>query len=220
MSLSNFEDFNIFTENIRQLLHRQNLPAARAHAKALPSNRKFVPPTPDTLQGAKVGAVCILLYPDATGAPHFPLIVRPEYEGVHSGQIAFPGGQQDAADGGNLTATALRETEEEIGVPRHHIEVLGCLSELYIEPSNFRVQPVVARINAMPQFLPDPQEVADILQVSWSEAAHPSAFQIKKNMLVRGHLRLDVPFYNIQQRVVWGASAAILSELLEVLAEG
>ena len=74
------------------------------------------------------------------GLIHLPLMVRNSYPGVHSGQVSFPGGKLEPEDP-DLEYTALRESEEEIGVDRRHVEVIGTLSRIYIPPSNFEVRP-------------------------------------------------------------------------------
>lgn len=163
---------------------------------------------------AKEAAVMILLYPDA-GKLHLPLIVRNVYPGVHSGQVALPGGTKDPEDGSFL-ATALRETEEEIGVPQNHIEVLGELSKLYIPPSNFLVQPFVGRVAGKPAFIPDTSEVAHLIE-SPLEAFLDGNNIGEGTVTVRGSMRLQVPRYLIQGHTVWGATAMMMAEFTEIV---
>jgi 8-oxo-dGTP pyrophosphatase MutT (NUDIX family) len=98
--------------------------------------------------------VLALLYPHA-GQIFLPLILRSTYPGVHSGQIGFPGGGYEATDG-DLTATALRETYEEIGVHASQYTVLGQLTPLYVSASNYLVQPIVGWIDYRPDLQPRP----------------------------------------------------------------
>ncbi|MEZ4679622.1 MAG: CoA pyrophosphatase [Caldilineaceae bacterium] len=121
-------------------------------------------------------AVCYPFYPNGqtVGNPsiHLPLILRPTYEGVHSGQVAFPGGGWEEGDA-DIVATALREAEEEVGVNRHQIHVLGQLSPLYIYVSNHLVHPTVAWMDHRPHFAPDPHEVAMVLELPIAELLNP-----------------------------------------------
>ncbi|HEX8516966.1 MAG TPA: CoA pyrophosphatase [Bacteroidia bacterium] len=106
-------------------------------------------------------AVLVLLYPLGEKIMTV-LIERPVYEGIHSGQVAFPGGKFDEGDG-ELSNTALRETFEEIGIPVNEISILGHLTDLYISPSNFMVTPFIGSMRKLPHFIPNPREVKKII---------------------------------------------------------
>jgi 8-oxo-dGTP pyrophosphatase MutT (NUDIX family) len=165
-------------------------------------------------QKARKSAVLIFLY-EHEGHFHFPLIQRPEYGGVHSKQMAFPGGSHDPSDQ-DLIETALRECFEEIGVQVPRNQVIGQLTELYIPPSNFLVTPIIAYGERPSQFVPDAHEVAQVFEVPLKML--PSA---------AGHMRVEVkqgvwwqvPGYEVFGQTVWGATAMMLSELLEVWKE-
>lgn len=140
---------------------------------------------------------------------------RMEYAGVHSGQISFPGGKVEEQDS-DFTATALRETEEEIGVGRSHLEVLGTLSELYIPPSNFLVYPTVAAAKTALNFKKQDREVKEIFSIPLSyffleESKGTTPVHLNKETV------MDVPAYVQNDRVIWGATAIILSEFLALL---
>lgn len=158
--------------------------------------------------------VLILFYPDKKGS-YFPLIKRPEYVGFHSGQVAFPGGKMEIGDN-DIIQTALREAEEEIGVNRNQVQVLGKLSDLYIPTSNFLVSPVIGFLEKRPEFRPEAKEVARVIQTEL-----PLLFRTeikKRKVLTLGpNLNLDTPYFEIDGEVVWGATAMILSELIQVL---
>jgi ADP-ribose pyrophosphatase YjhB (NUDIX family) len=94
----------------------------------------------------------------------FPLTKRPDYLGTHGGQISLPGGKAEAGE--TLIETALRETEEEIGIKPESIEVLGTLSDFFVIPSNFMVTPVVGILHDEPVFTPDPKEVVRVFKGS------------------------------------------------------
>ncbi len=107
---------------------------------------------------------------------YFPLILRPAYDGVHSGQVAFPGGRYEKTDE-NLIRTALREAQEEIGLRLNDVKVLGILTELFIPASNFYVLPVVATIPYRPDFYPDPREVEDIFEIKLKDISDASIYR-------------------------------------------
>ena len=156
--------------------------------------------------------VMILLYPNPTEL-YVVLMKRPEYPGTHSGQISFPGGKFEANDE-NLIKTALRETEEEIGVLSSNVMVLGQLTPLYIPASEFEVYPTVGFIDK-PQFIIDPQEVEYVIEAEANFLLRPdkkgsNGFQITNT-------QGDIPYFNINGNHVWGATAMILNEFLEIV---
>lgn len=157
----------------------------------------------------------VLLYPDEQGI-HIPLMKRPEYDGAHSGQVSFPGGKLENVDT-NLIDTALRETHEEIGVPKEQIEVIGNLSELFIIASNFKVLPTVGVIREKPNFIPDPIEVADVLPMAIN-ALNDYSIRSVKEMRFPPYTIFS-PYFDVRGEVVWGATAMMLSELAELVRE-
>lgn len=160
--------------------------------------------------------VLLLLYP--LGAhPGIVLMLRPDYKGVHGGQISLPGGKWEPEDI-NVTNTALREAREEIGINPSEIKVLGNLTPLYIPPSNFLVTPVVGYQSKVPIFIPDPKEVAGIIEIGIDDFLKDDNIQKKKIKLSLG-MSLKVPSYFINGHVIWGATAMILNEFREMLTE-
>lgn len=168
---------------------------------------------PDT---ARKSAVLILLY-ESDGTIFFPLIVRPEYEGVHSGQVALPGGSFEETDE-TLQHTALRESQEEIGIFKNDVQILGQLSSLYIPPSNFIVQPYVGVLTYQPFFKADENEVAQILQIDLEKLLDETHVKEKTIKMSNG-MEIHTPYFHFQNQTVWGATAMILSELKSVLFE-
>ncbi|WP_233131751.1 NUDIX hydrolase [Robiginitalea sediminis] len=160
---------------------------------------------------ARQAGVMALFYPGADGAANLLLILRPSYPGVHSGQVALPGGGWEPADA-DLLQTALRETREEVGVPETHIETLRPLSPLYIPPSNYQVSPHVGLCHTTPAFRPDPAEVAGIIHVPVPHLIAPGNI-ISRPMSTSYAQNIEVPAFALQGHVVWGATAMILSEL-------
>ena len=133
----------------------------------------------------------------------------------HSGQVSFPGGRYEETDG-SLESVALREAEEEIGVPVDRIQLLGRLTELYIPVSNFLVHPFVGLLEGPPSFVPQPGEVEHILTPAISIFEEPTTHKISDLTLGTGVTIKNVPYFEVENRVVWGATAMILSEFLEI----
>lgn len=180
-----------------------------AHLDMIPADRPPRIPHESALQSARQAAVLILLYPDEFKGLHTVFIRRAPDGGVHSGQIALPGGQLE--DGENYWQAALRETEEEIGVDARAIEHVHTLSGVYIPPSNFWVQPFVGRLNEPISFKPDPVEVAEVIPTS---LAHIHTWQPTTTRIQR---RTSAEFYEVpafvQDRMtIWGATAMMLRE--------
>ena len=159
------------------------------------------------------GGVALLLYQDA-GNWHFPLMKRNEYPGIHSGQVSLPGGKMEPEDQ-TLIDTALRESHEELGLKVGLDEVIGNLSELYIIASHFNILPVVAVMKEPPVFKPDPREVNQVLVGSLNRLLL-SEDRKEKEMMVRGY-DIRAPYFEIEDHVVWGATAMILNEFLVVV---
>jgi 8-oxo-dGTP pyrophosphatase MutT (NUDIX family) len=202
-----------FFKSLEQLLKKE-LPGAEAHQKLAPLNRDLRNNLNNKTPGFKQGSVLILLYP-ANGEIFLPLMQRPNYQGIHSGQISFPGGKKEEIDS-DLIATALRETMEEIGVLEKDVKVVGTLTELYIPASNFKVLPVVGYVTKQPNFIPDQYEVVKIIETSVSELLDEG---IIKTRMIKTSLGLEIkaPYYDVQGHIVWGATAMILSEFLDIV---
>ncbi len=177
-------------------------PTARFTGKVLPNKTH-----------ARKSSVFILLY-QKEGRWTIPFIKRQVYEGVHSGQISFPGGKQELYDE-NLLATAYRETQEEIGVEANEIEHVGSLSSIYIPNSNFYVYPQVGLLKSPPCFKPDCREVEMILEVAIDDLMNPSC--INEFSKIVNDINLRAPYFEISSYQIWGATAMMLSEFLEII---
>ncbi|NCA85010.1 MAG: CoA pyrophosphatase [Clostridia bacterium] len=188
------------------------LPGTNAHQRLMPEIRRRYPANPD-ISAATPSSVMALFFEQARDL-RLVFIQRPFYNGVHSGQIAFPGGRAEITDA-DTCQTALRETEEETGIPAENIQVLGQLSDLYIPPSNFLVHPFVGYLTDEPHFVPDPVEVQEIFTVKLDDLLHPNA--IKTRTVTGANYTADVPCFFIDNRLIWGATSMILSELIEVI---
>jgi len=207
----NFQDF--LTRIL--LIETQILPAGAAHLIMMPPERKDIMKDLDMeLVNPRKAAVMMLFYPK-DGEVHLVLIVRNSYPGVHSSQIAFPGGKVELYDT-SLSDTALRETQEEIGISREKITIVRAFTQVYIPPSNFMVYPFLGYSNEELIFLPDPAEVADIIELPLHQFMDDSILVLKK-MSTSYSLSIDVPAFKIADHYVWGATAMMLSELKETL---
>lgn len=193
------------------------LPGIEAHLGMSPrpiNMKRFDPVRP---KDHRKGAVLILFYPDQ-GEAFFPLIKRPVYEGVHSGQIALPGGKMEPEDP-DLIFTALREASEEVGIHTGDVEILGTITDLYIAPSNFLVTPVIGFSTSKPDFIPEEKEVERIIRTTVRHLADPNSRK-RKSLELSKSFSLDTPYFEIEEEVVWGATAMILGELLQILEKG
>jgi len=148
---------------------------------------------------------------------YFPLIQRPEYGGIHSGQIGLPGGKEEHHDKDRI-ATALRETAEEIGVNSERIEILGKLSELYIQASNYSVLPVIGYLHEIPEYHPDSTEVSDVIECGLTQLVKDD-IKKEKELIIRNNIKIIAPYFEIGNSMVWGATAMILSEFVTILKE-
>ncbi len=146
-----------------------------------------------------------------------PLILRPVYAGVHSGQIGLPGGRKEKADA-DFYETALREAKEEIGIDPADVTVIGHLSDLFVFASNHMVHPVVGYISQKPVFLTDPREVDQLIEVPLSTLLDKSIRGIT-NIVVSGSMEISAPYFGVDGHTVWGATAMMLSELLSIINE-
>lgn len=134
----------------------------------------------------------------------------------HSGQISFPGGSWEEADG-SLEAVALRECHEEIGVSPLQVNLVGRLTELYIPVSNFLVHPFVGVLQGQPEFKPQPDEVAAILTPQLTHFQQESNIKTTDITLGNGLTLKNTPYFDVDGHVVWGATAMIISELNEIV---
>ncbi len=192
-------------EVVRAALALPHFDAPAGRSPMTPETRRLHPPV---AAEARQAAVLILLWPQEEGL-HFVLTRRATQLRGHGGQISFPGGRRDPTDV-DAMATALRETQEELGVPAPAVQVLGRLDEIFIPPSNYLVQPVVGALGARPAFRPRAAEVAGVLVVPVAQLFEPAR---KRQSLrqVRGR-KLRIPWYALARQMVWGATAMLLSE--------
>jgi 8-oxo-dGTP pyrophosphatase MutT (NUDIX family) len=206
-----FQDFLQFVPNLIPV----ELPAIAAHLKMAPKERiESLKNLDFKAENPRIAAVMMLFYPKEEKT-HLVLIVRNVYNGVHSSQIAFPGGKYETTDA-DFEETALRETHEEVGVLPDKIEVIKHFSPMYIPPSNFLVHPFLGISKEELSFYPDVREVADIIELPLSVFLDDEII-IEATLSTSYGNNIVVPAFNIQNHIVWGATAMILSELRDVL---
>ncbi len=209
-------DFKTFLQLVPKIRNLE-LPAEEAHLKMAPPERREIVRNLDlSAIDPRKASVLMLVYPNNDVAT-LALILRNSYKGVHSSQVAFPGGKRELDDLDD-EFTALRETEEEIGVAITSVTVVCPFSRVYIPPSNFMVSPFLAFDETTPVFIPDPREVSAIVEMPLSELLNEQN-SITQNMSTSYSNAIDVPAFAIQKHAVWGATAMMLSELKEVLKE-
>lgn len=185
------------------------LPGEQAQLKMAPEFRGEFPHKSDQ----KAAAVMILMYPvGKTTAMVF--IKRNTYDGPHSAQVSFPGGAWEVADK-SLEETAIRETREELGV-KEEIHLLGSFSQLHIPVSNFIVTPFAGWMDQRPDFHPDPSEVQYIIETSLEVLLNPA--NILSDHWEHHGRSIKAPYYSVGEEKIWGATAMMLCEFLQVAA--
>jgi len=207
----------IFTEFIDSLKSALALPLPGIQAQLKMTANRRLREMIDMQQMDKAikSSVLILLYPGReNNLPNFVVTLRQTYNGIHSGQISLPGGRFESSDK-DLLQTALRETNEEIGIDPAAISVIGKLTELYIPPSNYLVQPFVGFTLILPEFRIQQTEVKKIFEIEVTQLMNESAVMEKEVSTTRG--QLSAPSFAIDGSIIWGATAMILSEFKEIL---
>lgn len=167
---------------------------------------------------ARPSAVLFLLFGEEPDF-HLLLIQRTADGRAHSAQISAPGGRWEPADA-DLRTTALRETEEEVGIAPKDVEVLGALTPLYIPVSNFLVHPFVGYAPELPPLLPNAFEVARTLEIPLGTLFNPATkIQTEVRPTSAPGLVLSVPAYKPEgdDSIIWGATAMMLAELEAVM---
>lgn len=199
--------------------------AHRTTTTPLPHEGRNLPPEIRAFRAGKqklsrpprVCAVLLAVFEDS-GQLHVPFMQRPHDGTVHAGQISFPGGGKEPHDR-HLFDTARREAEEEIGIQVAPQQIIGTLSDIYIPPSHSLVTPVLAHLPKRPSgYVPDPREVAEVLEFSLSDLRKPE-HQTQKVVTLPDRRR--VPFFAVRigEHEIWGATGRILSEFFLLLDE-
>jgi 8-oxo-dGTP pyrophosphatase MutT (NUDIX family) len=191
---------------------RGTKPGLTAQLRMVPEPRpgqKIYQEVQDTCRPA---AVLILIY-NRRGRLHLVLTRRTSRVDHHRDQISFPGGEKDEDE--TIVGAALREAAEELGVRAEGVRVLGDLTPLYIPASNYCIFPVVAVAEKRPDFRPAPDEVAEVIEMPLSRLLAPGTVR-REVWTLHGHETV-VPLYFYRGHKIWGATAMILAELVEVI---
>lgn len=202
-------------ELIRAALSRRPLPGLSAQLLMAPASRRERLREMPKPEGAREGSVCVLLYPGEDGLT-LPLTRRTDDLAHHRGQISLPGGAREPGE--SLVQTALREAQEELGVDLAGAGLLGQLSPVYVQVSDYYVTPFVVAFPGRPVFRRDPREVAYILEVPLAAVLDPKARREELWELPGGPTQ--VPYFSLADHKVWGATAMVLSELAALITPG
>ncbi len=207
-----FQEFKSKSPKLKKI----KLPGEDAHYKLAPLLRLKELEKPNFEKNKpSQAAVMAVFYPDEAAKTRFVLILRKTYKGVHSNQVGFPGGRVEEEDR-DLEETALRETEEEVGIPQQDIQVLKKMTQIYIPPSNFWVQPFIGIMDHTPALVPQESEVEAVLEIALEDFLSDSCLT-RQTLSTSYAKNIEVPAFLLSGHVVWGATAMMLSEMKEVL---
>lgn len=208
-------DFHEFEKRIVKVA-KMELPGESVQLKMAPVERlQELKEEARNMKRAKRAGVMALFYPTMDLQTNLILILRKTYKGVHSAQVGFPGGKIETIDN-SIEDAALRETEEEVGVARETIKVLKELTEIYIPPSNFFVQPFLGITKVTPTFVLEEREVEALIEVDLNCFMDNSC--ITTEILSTSYAtELEVPAFKLNGHIVWGATAMMLNEVREML---
>jgi len=205
-------EFNDFLQIVPRLIS-ESLKASDSHLKMAPIERvKYYQNYDYSVHNPKASAVVTLFYPK-NKRTMILLIVRSKYPGVHSSQIAFPGGKKELGDK-DLEDTALRELQEEVGISSEMVQLVKQWSELYIPPSNFLVTPFLGIATQLPIWKIQEEEVAQIIELDLDILLSESIVEQVTMNTSYAH-DIQVPAFVIEGHIIWGATAMILSEVKE-----
>ena len=212
----NFYNSMLLTK--QELKHKLSkpLPGIRSHLKMAPQHRaEQLASYHEGIKHAKKSAVLMLFYNESDESKMI-VIRRSNYVGVHAGQIAFPGGRYEDEDI-NVQTTALREIHEEIGIPEDKIEIVGRLSDIYVPPSNFLISVFVGYLDEKPMYKIEEREVDEVIEVPFGDFFKPGLIKEKEFFVSSLNASSKAPYFDVSNAEIWGASAMVISEFLDVM---
>ncbi|WP_282113657.1 NUDIX hydrolase [Maribacter stanieri] len=208
-------DFNFFEQRISKIKDLP-LPGEASQYKMAPESRlEDLKQINIAKKNPRKAAVMALFYPTVNQNTNLLLILRKTYKGIHSNQVGFPGGKAEKSDDGLLT-TALRETYEEVGVLPNDVTLVKEISEIFIPPSNFMVQPYIGLYKNPKPFVKQDTEVELILEVPIVDFLDENKV-ISKKLTTSYAEDIEVPAFELNGYIVWGATAMMLNEIKELL---
>jgi 8-oxo-dGTP pyrophosphatase MutT (NUDIX family) len=162
----------------------------------------------------RAGVLAIIL--DVSTTPSLLYIKRTtKRNDKHSGQISFPGGQYEDGDK-TLLQCALRETKEEVGIQGADLQILGPLTPLYVDVSDFVIHPYLAFYDAIPDYELEEEEVAHIIEFPIAELLEEESIKYT-DMTIRNHKLKNIPYFDLNGEILWGATAMITNEILHLI---
>ncbi|HIF49797.1 MAG TPA: CoA pyrophosphatase [Cytophagales bacterium] len=183
---------------------------------APPFRKDLLELTRNNYKNSKNAGVTVLFHP-CNNRVSFTLILRNEYDGVHSNQISLPGGSFEKNDK-NIFGTALRETNEEIGIDINEVQLIRKLQNVYVPPSNYDISPFMVYTENELKFVKDINEVKEIINVDLEQLFIDSNIvKTKGSQISNRYLNTLVPAYKLNGYFVWGATAMILSEVKDII---
>lgn len=187
----------------------QPLPGIEAHLELAPYRNAY---NNLEIQNPILASTLLLLYPSSQSVK-FCLTQRQKYDGPHSNQISFPGGKKELNE--TLESTALRECNEEIGISS--VNILGKLTNVYVPPSNMLIHPFVGFISEKPQFKINKREVKKLIEVNVNELYKKNIIKVRSIRLKKNSRPTEIPFLDINNEIIWGATSVILNEFRKML---
>lgn len=200
-------------EDIRKHL-TYRLPGEDAHIPMSPGGRGRSSEAIKNAVNYRESAVALIIY-EKHNELKGVLTERSPYRGMHSGEVCLPGGKMEDFDE-NLQQTAIREAVEEIGLKYEGFELLGELTPVFIPVSNFSIQPFVFHYTESPVFIPNIREVAEIFSFPLQQLFEKNTIKKTRIELSGNRVLDDIPYFDINNKVVWGATALILHEFKKI----
>lgn len=204
------EHFNQKLKELKKSIEL-GLPGEEAHGLFSPPERITYKEALQLPDPPKKAAVLIPLFLNEVGNPTILLTLRKTYIGVHSGQISFPGGKFEQEENSSIKV-ALREAEEEVGIVPENVSIIGELSPLYIPPSHIVVYPILGFLNRAEPWRIQEREVEEAIEFSIADFLEPTNKHFTEMNI--GNNNRNVPCYRVNENIIWGATAMIISEFL------